>query len=93
MKKKALLIFIVIALLVTGFFLSRAFATPRPRQLAPTASPYQAQPNPDVRQPTNLDASGSWYSPTNPKNQPKYYWYNSPRNSGWNNAYKDWWCW
>ncbi|KJS47506.1 MAG: hypothetical protein VR66_19275 [Peptococcaceae bacterium BRH_c23] len=93
MKRKALLIFIVIALFVTGFFLSRAFAAPSPWQLAPTASPNQAQLNPDVREPANPDVSGSWYSPMNPNNQPKYYWYNSPRNNGWNNAYKDWWCW
>lgn len=93
MRKMALLIFIIIALLVTGFFLLKVFATPRPWQLAPTASPFQAQPNSDTSQPTNLDASGSWYSPMNPDYQPKYYWYNSPRNGGWNNAYEDWWCW
>ncbi|HBW37577.1 MAG TPA: hypothetical protein DEF89_20735, partial [Desulfosporosinus sp.] len=74
MKRKALLIFIVIALFVTGFFLSRAFAAPSPWQLAPTASPNQAQLNPDVREPANPDVSGSWYSPMNPNNQPKYYW-------------------
>ena len=91
--KKALLTFIVIALFVTGFFLSRAFAAPGPWQLATTASPNQAQLNSDVRQPANPDVSGSWYSPMIPNKQPKYYWYNSPRNSGWNNAYKDWWCW
>ncbi|KJR45488.1 Response regulator of zinc sigma-54-dependent two-component system [Desulfosporosinus sp. I2] len=62
-------------------------------EVAPTASPYQAQPNPDVRQPTNLDASGSWYSPTNPNYQTKYYWYNSHHNDGWDNVFMNWWCW
>lgn len=57
MKRKALLIFIVIALFVTVFFLSRAFAAHSPWQQAPTASPYQAQLNPDVRQPANPDVS------------------------------------
>ncbi|KGK89113.1 hypothetical protein DP73_11125 [Desulfosporosinus sp. HMP52] len=92
MKKKALLIFIVIALFLTVLFLSRAFTAPSLWQQAPIASLYQAQLKPDVR-PANPDVSGSWYSQMNPKNQPKYYWYNSPRNSGWNNAYKNWWCW
>lgn len=93
MKKKALLIFMVIALLVTGLFLSKAFAAPRPWQLAPTGSSYQAQPNSGASQPANPDVSGSWFSLMNPNNQPKYYWYVSPRNDGCNNAYRDWWCW
>ncbi len=100
MRKKELLIFIVIALFVTGLYLSKVFAAPRPWQPTPTASPYQAQPNSfpasipnDSREPANPDADGSWYSPMNPNYQPKYYWYNSPRNDDWNNAYRDWWCW
>lgn len=83
----------VLALFVTGLFLSKAFAAPRLWQLAPTAGSFQAQPNSDTRQPAKPDMSGSWYSPMNPNYQPQYYWYNSPRNDGWNNAYRDWWCW
>lgn len=93
MKKKAVLILIIIALLVTVLFLPKAFAASLLWQLSHTASPYQAQPNSDARQPANPDMSGSWYSPMNPNNQPKYYWYDNPRNDGCNNAYRDWWCW
>ena len=93
MKKKALLIFIIIALFVTGLFLAKAFGTTPTWQPTPAASPYQAQPNSDVRQPANHDTCGSLYSPMNPNYQPKYDWYNSPHNDGWNDAYRDWWCW
>ena len=80
--------------MLTGFFLTKAFATHHPWYgLAPTASPYQAQPNSDASQPANRDACGSWYSPMDPNYQPKYDWYNSPQYDGWDNVYRYWLCW
>ena len=101
MRKKALLIVIVIALVVAGLFLTKAFAEPGHHILNP--SPYQAQPNPastatpnkgipDVRQSANPDVSGLWYSPMNPNYQPDYYWYSSPHDDSWGNAFRNWWC-
>ncbi|MCB8815281.1 hypothetical protein [Desulfosporosinus shakirovi] len=102
MKKKALMIFIVITLFVAGLFLTQAFAEPRPWQENLNVSPIQAQPNPsstavpdkgipDVKSAAS-DINGSWFSPINPNYQPEYYWYRSPHDDSWSNAYRNWCC-
>ena len=103
MRKKALLIFIVIALFVAGFFLTKAYAETRPWQQNQNARSFQADPNPssidtlnnvisDVRPSANPNVSGLWYSPMNPNYRTDYYWYRSPHDDRWSNAVRNWWC-
>ena len=103
MRKKALLIFIVIALFVAGLFLTKTYAETRLWQQNQNARPFQAEPNssstdipnnviPDVRQSANPDVSGSWYSPMNPNYRPDYYWYSSPQDNSLSNVIRNWCC-
>ena len=98
------MIVIVIALFVAGLFLTEAFVEPHlGHHMLNATSHYQAQPNPastaipnkgilDVWQSANPDVGGSWYSPMNPNYQPDYYWYSSPHDGSWSNAFRNWWC-